>query len=269
MKKYLLSFPYLQYLPIFLAPIILFAPVLFTGKALFWGTPSLQFVPWWAWTWQTLLSGHLPLWNPLLGMGAPLLANYQLALFYPPNWIFLLLAALGGIPTLAWGQALFIAAHLCWAGIGMVRLVRKIGLGVFSQTVSGLAFCLSGYLVGRAGFLSMTAAVAWLPWILLGVLNVISVREDLQAEIEPLSQNDNITLVYNKERHNARLRSTLIFRNRDRVTASGRARSNHLVHAVSGGDMGSILALANSSAFRIVIIASRRQKITYLSGKLR
>ena len=210
MKKYLLSFPYLPYLPIFLAPIILFAPVLFTGKALFWGTPSLQFVPWWAWTWQTLRSGHLPLWNPLLGMGAPLLANYQLALFYPPNWIFLLLAALGGIPTLAWGQALFIAAHLCWAGIGMVRLVRKIGLGVLSQTVSGLAFCLSGYLVGRAGFLSMTAAVAWLPWILLGVLNVISVREDLQAEIEPLSQNDNITLVYNKERHSARLRSTLI-----------------------------------------------------------
>jgi hypothetical protein len=36
-----------------------------------------------------------------------------------------------------------------------------------AQTVAGLAFGLSGYLVARAHFLSINAAVAWLPWILL------------------------------------------------------------------------------------------------------
>ncbi len=66
---------------------------IFTGKAMFWGTPMLQFSPWWAQAWRTLQSGQLPLWNPLVGMGAPLLANYQSALLYPPTWVYFGLAA--------------------------------------------------------------------------------------------------------------------------------------------------------------------------------
>ncbi|HJW91908.1 MAG TPA: hypothetical protein VJ436_14835, partial [Anaerolineales bacterium] len=127
----------------------------------------LQFVPWRAWAWETLRAGQLPLWNPLVGMGAPLVANYQSGLFYPPNWLYFGLAALGGTPALAWGQGWLAAAHLAWAGIGMALLVRRLGLGRFSQTIGGLAFGLSGYLVGRVGFLSINAAAAWTPWILL------------------------------------------------------------------------------------------------------
>ncbi|MCK4725494.1 MAG: hypothetical protein KAT29_06820, partial [Anaerolineales bacterium] len=62
------------YVILIAAPLILFAPVVLTGKALFWGTPSLQFVPWRDFAWNILKSGNLPLWNPLLGMGAPLIA---------------------------------------------------------------------------------------------------------------------------------------------------------------------------------------------------
>ncbi len=157
----------LPYLPLWLGPLILLAPVWLAGKAMFWGTPSLQFVPWWYWAWQTLRSGHLPLWNPQVGMGAPLLANYQVGLFYPPNWFYFLLAAFGGLPAIAWGQAIMVALHLGWAGIGMAQLARRLGLGRTAQTVSGLAFGLSTYLVARAAFLSVTSAVAWLPWVLL------------------------------------------------------------------------------------------------------
>jgi hypothetical protein len=49
----------------------------------------------------------------------------------------------------------------------MARLAGRLGLGILAQTVSGLAFGLSGYLVARLGFLSINAAVAWLPWVLL------------------------------------------------------------------------------------------------------
>jgi hypothetical protein len=42
-------------------------------------------------------------------------------------------------------------------------------MGDLAQIVSGLAFGLSGYLVSRAGFLSINATAAWLPWVLLGV----------------------------------------------------------------------------------------------------
>ena len=153
-----------------LLPFLWLAPVYLGGKALFWGTPALQFYPWWHWAAQTLLAGHLPLWNPLLGMGAPLFANYQSALLYPPVWALLALDVIGGLPLLAWGGTLIAAAHLAWAAWGMVRLTRSLGLGDLAQTVAGMAFGMSGYLTARLGlFPGMIFAAAWLPWVLLGV----------------------------------------------------------------------------------------------------
>jgi len=157
---------FFQYFVILVAALILLAPVYTTGKALFWGTPMMQFIPWWDFSYHSLLEGEFPLWNPQLGMGAPLIANYQSALFYPPHWLNFLLSWLGGIRLLAWGQSLMVALHLAWAGFGMLMLTRKLGLNAFSQLVSALAFSLSGYLVSRAGFFSINAAVSWMPWVI-------------------------------------------------------------------------------------------------------
>ncbi len=152
---------------VWLTPLALYAPIYLTGRAIFWGTPLLQFAPWWAQASRTLLAGELPLWNPLLGLGAPLLANYQSALLYPPTWGYFIAYALGGLPLLAWLMAPLAALHLAWGGWGMARLARVLGWNVTAQTISGLAFGLSGYAVARAHFLSVNAAVAWLPWLLL------------------------------------------------------------------------------------------------------
>jgi hypothetical protein len=178
------------YLILIIAPFVLFSPILLTGQALFWGTPSLQFVPWWSWAWETLHSGHLPLWNPLLGMGAPYIANYQSALFYPPNWIYILLGAIGGTELIAWGQTLLVVIHLCWAGLGMALLARRLSLNLLAQVVCGLSFSLSGYLVTRAGFLSINAATAWLPWIILGVTELVLAVNTHRAQKELVSIGD-------------------------------------------------------------------------------
>lgn len=169
------STPWLPVIPILVAPFFLFAPVWLTGKALFWGTVSLQFVPWRAYAWEILRSGHLPLWNSLNGMGAPLLANYQSAFLYPPNWLLFVLQAIGGVEWAAWGQAVLVSAHLAWAGLGNARLARRLEMGGLSQTIAGLAYGLSTYLVSRAGFLSLCTAAAWLPWVILGVTNLRSI----------------------------------------------------------------------------------------------
>ena len=147
------------WLPIAVGPILLFGIDLIRGRALFWGTPLLQFTPWHTAAKEIALSGHLPLWNPWLGMGAPLFANYQSALLYPPNWLLL-------ATDVAWGQTLLVLLHLIWAAFGMALLARSLGLGTFAQAISGIAYAMSGYLVARAGFLSINAATAWLPWIL-------------------------------------------------------------------------------------------------------
>ncbi len=172
MKK--ASSNWLPWLPILAAPVLLLGPLIITGKVLFWGTPALQFVPWQYAAVESIRSGQLPLWNPLVGMGAPLAANYQSALFYPPNWISLALGMIGGITWLARGQTLLVVLHLVWAGLGMARLAKNLGLGILAQTLAGLAYGLSGYLVARSGFFSINAAAAWLPWVLLGSENLVS-----------------------------------------------------------------------------------------------
>jgi uncharacterized membrane protein YfhO len=150
----------LPFLLVTAGTLILFGPMLVTGRTLFWGTPLLQFVPWRSFALRAFVEGHLPLWNPSLGMGAPLLANYQTAIFYPPNWIL----PLTGI---AWGQGLLVALHLILAGCGMTLLAKRLGAKLHGQTMAGLAFGISGYLVARAGFLSINATAAWLPWLVL------------------------------------------------------------------------------------------------------
>jgi hypothetical protein len=173
----------LPYLPIWLAPVILLAPIILSGQALFWGTPFLQFVPWRDAAWELLRSGHLPLWNPWAGNGAPLLANYQSALLYPPNWILLALQAAGGTGAQAWGQAVVVCLHLIWAGLGMAYLTRELGVGKVGQAVAGLAFGMSSYLVARSGFLSINAAVAWTPWVLLATNRIAGPR--LENRVQP------------------------------------------------------------------------------------
>ena len=145
-----------------------------TGKALFWGLPALQFIPWQAYAWEQLSMGVFPLWNDLNGMGAPFLANYQLALFYPPTWILYGFAALGGIPWLAWGNTLLVYVHLVWAGIGMIRLVRQMGGKALAQTLAALSFSMSGYFVARLGFFSIIWAGAWMPWVVLCASRIAS-----------------------------------------------------------------------------------------------
>ncbi|MGD0002761.1 MAG: YfhO family protein [Anaerolineaceae bacterium] len=152
-------------LPIILGPVILFSVTLFTGRVLYWGLPSLQFIPWRYFVWENIQKGILPFWNPLNGMGAPLLANYQLALFYPPGWLVYLSAAIGGITWIAWSHTLLVVLHLIWAGLGMTRLAKKIGMQPLAQCLCGLSFSLTGYFVARGGFFSMIWAGAWIPWV--------------------------------------------------------------------------------------------------------
>jgi hypothetical protein len=163
-----------------LGPVLLLGGLIFRGEALFWGTPALQFYPWRNYVWEILLNGSLPLWNPLNGMGAPLAANYQLALFYPPGWLLYGAAALGGTALMAWAHTLLSAAHLVWAGWGMVQLARTIGMKELGQVVSGLTYSLGGYLAARQGFFSMIWVAAWLPWIIVAIEGLIDHNQSLK-----------------------------------------------------------------------------------------
>ncbi len=158
--------PWWVFLPIIAAPVLLFLPALWPGRSLFWGITSIQFIPWHWEALRSLQAGEIPLWNTLNGMGAPLAANYQSALFYPPTWLTLLAGWLGGLQGMSWSHGLLIVLHLIWAGWGMKKLTEFLGLSPIPQVICGLSYSLCGYLVARGSFLTMVQAASWIPWIL-------------------------------------------------------------------------------------------------------
>ena len=76
-------------------------------------------------------------------------------------------------------QTWLVTIHLFWAGLGMFLLARRIGIGLLGQIICGLSFALSGYLVSRSAFISINAAVSWIPWLLLSVTWLATGRTNL------------------------------------------------------------------------------------------
>jgi hypothetical protein len=147
--------------------VVAFWRMLLLGEVLFWGLPALQFVPWRDFAFETLRSGHLPLWNPYNGAGAPLLANYQTALLYPFTWPGLIL-------PLAWTMSLTAALHLFIGGAGMWVFTGRLEAPALGRGLAALAFGLTSYLVARLGTFPTVTTAAWLPWLLWAAAGVIN-----------------------------------------------------------------------------------------------
>ncbi len=109
----------------------------------------------------TLRAGHLPLWNPYLFMGAPLLANSQVAVLYPLHWPLIWLAA---PKQVAWS----IAIHIWLAGAGSYLLAHKVlKLRAVAAFAAAAIFALGGFLGAQVEHVNQLNASAWLPWLLL------------------------------------------------------------------------------------------------------
>ena len=110
-----------------------------------------------------LRQGRLPLWNPYLFMGAPLLANSQAAVLYPPHWPLIWLAAPNQV---AWS----IVLHIWLAAAGTFLFARRaMRLGALPALGAAAIFGLGGFLGAQVEHLNQLNASAWLPWLLLCV----------------------------------------------------------------------------------------------------
>jgi hypothetical protein len=112
---------------------------------------------------HVLRAGRLPLWNPYLFMGAPLLANSQAAVLYPLHWPLVGLAAPRQV---GWS----IVLHLWLAGAGTYIFSRRaIRLGPAAAFLAATALVLGGYLGAQVEHVNQLNTTAWLPWLLLCV----------------------------------------------------------------------------------------------------
>ncbi len=111
-------------------------------------------------TGRMLSQGMMPLWNPYIFAGMPLLASIYPGVLYPPNWIFAFLP-----PGIAVNLVVITTYHL--ALVGAYRYARAIGSNRIGGVITGCMFTFGGYLVMSMGQTSTIATAAWLPWILL------------------------------------------------------------------------------------------------------
>jgi len=138
----------------------LFAHLLFTNRVLASGDILLYFYPYRDYAASILRTGHIPLWNPYIFLGAPFLANPQAAVLYPLHWPLI------GLPVtqqIYWSAAL----HTWLLGLGGYLLARRWGGGPWAALTTGLVLAGSGFYGGLIGHLNQMNGAAWLPWLLL------------------------------------------------------------------------------------------------------
>ncbi|MBI5879418.1 MAG: YfhO family protein [Chloroflexi bacterium] len=110
---------------------------------------------------DAISQGRLPLWNPYLFMGAPLLANGQAGLFYPLNWPLALLDAPRAINA-------SIVLHVALAAGLLFAFARdRLALPTVPAVLAAVVFALGGYAGSLVEHVNQLQAAAWFPLLLL------------------------------------------------------------------------------------------------------
>jgi hypothetical protein len=106
--------------------------------------------------------GQWPMWNPFAGTGSPHVGNPQSGLFYPANWIFLLLPAAS---CASW----IMAAHHLLGGIGTFLLARRHELARLPAALAAAVYLAGPYFMAHAaeGHYGNSCAIGWIPWAFL------------------------------------------------------------------------------------------------------
>src|SRR3990167_4747285 len=156
----------MHFLIILAAVFIFFHPIIL-GQNFLWEDFPFGYFPYKISVFERLANGELPLWNPNIFAGQPIIADPAVGIFYPLN--------AGLIPfiqadNLEWNFFLLeilTIAHLCLAGIFMFALVRSLKLSWHSAIFGGFIFSLLGFWLVHLKHVGMIFSGVWLPLIFL------------------------------------------------------------------------------------------------------
>jgi hypothetical protein len=103
--------------------------------------------------------GRLPVWMPEISGGRPLLANPNAGALYPARPLL----ALFSFP---FAMRLFPVLHWAGAGIGMLLLLRALGVSRGGAWIGAVTYVFSGVSVAEVFYSNMHPGMALLPWTL-------------------------------------------------------------------------------------------------------
>ena len=145
------------YFPIWLGRIV------FRSDVAHWTLPARWLVR------DSLLRGEWPGWNPFQGIGFAILADPLYGVFYPPNWLYLIVPPDWLASLVTWQDF----AHLVWGGVGMFFVARRLVGSPVAACVAALAWSLAGYNTSQWTAGMRMVGGAWVPWAAAGHLALL------------------------------------------------------------------------------------------------
>jgi hypothetical protein len=118
---------------------------------------------------QEIRSGQLPLYDPYIWSGAPLLAGWNAGAAYPLTLLFAVAP-----PVAAWTLNMI----LTWviAGLGMFALLRALRLACVPSLLGALSFAFAGAMSAQVAHFGLVAGMSWVPVQLLCILRLSQPR---------------------------------------------------------------------------------------------
>ncbi len=111
---------------------------------------------------RDLAHGLLPLWDPYIWSGTPLLAGFNAGAAYPLSWLFAVMPReVAWVANQASGQVI--------GACGMMAFARARGRSHLASALAGLSYGFGGFLVAQNVHLDLVMAAGWVPWCMLGL----------------------------------------------------------------------------------------------------
>jgi hypothetical protein len=149
-------------------PMVIYGIPALLGHAVLPGDDLTQNLPLRMLAGQQIRAGHLPLFNPYIWSGAPLLAGWNAAAAYPLTWLFAILPG-----TAAWTVNMIVTWAV--AGLGMFCFLRALRLASLASFLGALSFAFAGGMSAQVSHFGLVAGLSWVP---LGLLSILRLCQD-------------------------------------------------------------------------------------------
>jgi len=146
-------------------PVLIFAVPAFLGHPVLLGDDSAQNFPLRVLVGSQIRHGHLPIFDPYIWSGAPLLGGWNAGALYPLSFLFVILPGVG-----AWTLNLVITYWI--AGIGSFAFLRASRLGAVASFLGALSFAFAGAMTAQVVHFGLVAGMSWVPVALLALLRL-------------------------------------------------------------------------------------------------
>jgi hypothetical protein len=146
-------------------PAVIFGVPALLGHAVLPGDDLTQNLPLRVLAGREIRAGHLPLFDPYIWSGAPLLAGWNAAAAYPLTWLFAVLPGAG-----AW--TINMIATWAVAGLGMFCFLRALRLASLASLLGAFSFAFAGGMSAQVTHFGLVAGMSWVPVMLLSILRL-------------------------------------------------------------------------------------------------